>query len=806
MDETDLRANNDSVQEHAAQPARSNLRLPRSPLIGRDHEVAAAQHLLLQEQVGLLTLTGPGGIGKTRLAMQVAAHLLDHFIDGVYFVSLAPIRDATLVIPTIAQTLGVGEAGTRSLLESLQDFLHHRQLLLVLDNFEHVLVAAPVVGELLANCHRLKTLVTSRAPLQLYGEHEFPVPALALPILDAQSAGDQSKIDGETLAQYAGVELFFQRARAAKPDFVLTNNIRAVAEICSDLDGLPLAIELAAAKIKFFSPSALLARLRKRLNLLTGGAHDLPVRQRTLRDEIAWSYDLLTTNEQALFRRLAVFVGGFTLEAAQTVNNALGEREGTVLEVVISLVNQNLLKRLESSTGEARFGMLETIREYGLEQLEASGEAEAICHLHASFFLALAETIALGMVPDEQGVGLMRLLAEQANLRSTLAWSQRAAAGTEILLRLVGALREFWLMTGLWSEGRRWLEVALARTTARERTVTRAAALLNAGCLAVMQGDCAPALLWLEEAMAIAKEQDVPIYVARSHTLLGWIAHGQQEYAQAIACHRESLAIHRALGNKLHIASALVHLGGVLRDQHDYTGAQSLYEESLVLVQELGAGWDIADVLHYLGQVKQRQKEYPQAWTLFRESLARWQALGTCQWEGVAECLEGLADICAIQQQFETAVSLFGAAEALRDLLGAAPPAVSRPSVEDKLAALSAQLNEAAFVVPWTEGRALTPEQAIAYALALPEVLAAATAPVKANAVLSPPEMHPAGLTLREVEVLRLLVQGLTYVQIAERLVISWRTVNAHLTSIYSKLEVTSRAEAAHVAVMQRIV
>ncbi len=383
----DLRVHSDPDQAHATKPPSTNLVLPRSPLIGRDHEVAAVQQLLLQEQVGLLTLTGPGGTGKTRLAMQVAATLLDHFVDGIYFVSLAPIREAELVIVAIAETLGIREAGGPSLLATLQAYLQQRQMLLVLDNFEQVLEAAPSVASLLAQCSRLKILVTSRTTLHLYGEQEFPVPPLALPDSKRLTAMGVALLPN--LAQVASVTLFVQRAMAVQPDFALNaTNQAAVAEICIGVDGLPLAIELAAAKIKLFSPPALLARLQQRLTLLTGGPHDLPARQRTLRDEIAWSYDLLAPAEQILFRRLAVFAGGFTLEAAQAVCNAAGDLGVDVLVGVASLLQQNLLKQAEQ-TGlrghlEPRFDMLEMMREYALEQLTAHEERRSATSMPTS--------------------------------------------------------------------------------------------------------------------------------------------------------------------------------------------------------------------------------------------------------------------------------------------------------------------------------------------------------------------------------------------------------------------------------------
>src|SRR5687767_2573926 len=424
---------------------RNNLPLQPTPLIGREKEVAEVCDLLGGEATHLLTLTGPGGIGKTRLALQAAADLLDDFSDGTFFVPLATLTEAELFLPAVAETLGVRETGEQPLKEILKDYLGERRLLLVLDNFEQVLGAAPAVTELLAVAPGLKVLATSRAPLGLYGEHEFPVPPLTLPDLERPPPL-------ERLTQYEAVGLFVERAQALKPDFKVTNeSAPAVAEICVRLDGLPLAIELAAARIKMLPPRAMLQRLTSRLKLLTGGARDLPERQRTLKATIEWSFALLDEGEQVLFRRLAVFSGGRTLEAIEAICDAEGDLPVDTFEGVSSLLDKSLLGQEEGPGEEPRFVMLETVHEFAREKLQGSGEAEQIKRVHAQYFLTLAEEAHPELLGANQLQWLEKLEAEHDNMRAALSWALEGKE-VEVALRLGGALSWFWSMRGYYGE------------------------------------------------------------------------------------------------------------------------------------------------------------------------------------------------------------------------------------------------------------------------------------------------------------------------------------------------------------------
>jgi predicted ATPase/DNA-binding CsgD family transcriptional regulator/Flp pilus assembly protein TadD len=849
-DVPDRRTPNALGQVHAAQPSPSNLLLPRSPLIGREHEIAAVQRLLLQAEVGLLTLTGPGGIGKTRLAMQVAANLLDHFVDGVYFVSLAPISDPDLVCAAIVQTLGVREAPGRALSESLQAYLRDRQLLLVLDNFEQIVAAAPLVSALLAECRRLRVLVTSRATLRLYGEHEFPISPLGLP--DPKRLTALAKDSAASLTAFAAIDLFCQRARAVKPDFALTpSNATDVAKICVGLDGLPLAIELAAARIKVFSPPALLARLQQRLTLLTGGPHDLPARQRTLRDEIAWSYDLLTASEQTLFRRLAVFVGGFTLEAAQAVGNAAGDLGVDVLDSIVTLVDQNLLKQVDQNGGASRFGLLETICEYGLEQLNAGGEAEMIRRYHADFFLSLVEAIEPELAgPQHHSTqGRARLTTELDNLRAVFAWSQTPSPQdeqhrAEVGLRLAGALSWFPFGGNHTHELRRWLVTALQRAEAP--TAARAKALWGAGLTAIILGDYPIARTELEESVALWRTLGDQCQLAAALRELCRVAYAQRDLTAAQRYGEESVALYRTLERQPDLAIALENLGTTFAHQGDQATARTLFEEQLALAhllddaslrsgalvglgwiarqqgdhatarahfaqalairRALDESWMVGEALDLLGEVLQQQGELDEAGHHYRQGLTVAHEVGDKG--GMVQIFYHLGTLALAQGQPAQAVRLLAFATALRSATGGAGyhAPTTAADWERAVATMQSGLGTERFARCWAEGQAMNLEEAIADALTTPDVPEDGCASQPGNLLVAAPATHSAGLTAREVEVLRLMAQGLSYAELADKLVISRRTVNAHVTSIFSKLDVTSRAAATRFALDHHLV
>jgi predicted ATPase/DNA-binding NarL/FixJ family response regulator len=840
----------------------TNLPIQPTPFIGREAEVDAACALLQRVGVRLVTLTGPGGAGKTRLGVQVGAKLLSDYQDGVFFVALAPISDPDLVPATIAQTLGVTQSGSKPVLQSLKSYLQDKHILLVLDNFEQVLDAASIVADILASAPGLKMLVTSRSRLRLRGEHELPVPPLSLP--------DPRQLPPiESLAGYESVRLFVERASALRPDFTVnSDNASAIAEICSRLDGLPLAIELAAARIKILSPQAMLSRLDSRLKLLTSGGKDLPERQQTLRNAIEWSYDLLSEDEKALFRWLSVFAGGRTLEAIETIcefssldprfssstnNNLKSKAENLksldILDGVESLVDKNLLRQVAGPGGETRFVMLETIQEYAHERLEQSGESDVLHAQHAGYFLTLAEKAEQELRGPRQGEWLERLDAEHDNMRAALKWSIEHEE-VEIALALGGALMHFWRMHGQAGEGRGWVEAALAKSRGTA-TPARAKALRTAGVLASAQGDYLhaksaleesldlfrqlgdkaslavalkslgneerhqadyeAAYTHLEEGLALARELGDRLDIAVFLGDIGIVAQTLDDQESARAFYEESLAVRRELRDKRGIAMMLVNLGELMRAQGNYDAAHTMYEEALDITRDLGDKWGSGMVLHNLGHVADHRRQYDEAYELFAESLRLFYELRNKR--DIAYCLSALAGVFGSRRQPERAAMLFAAAHDLSSTISSHLDPADLIEYERNLAAAKAQLSPHAWGRAWRRGQNMTLDEAVAFALERgpavmdtppavtgPLVSPHTTAPLRNIFTTAPLGDYPEELSEREAEVLRLVATGMTDGQVAEALAISPRTVNRHLSSIYSKLGVTTRTAAARVA------
>ncbi|HUQ31836.1 MAG TPA: tetratricopeptide repeat protein [Pyrinomonadaceae bacterium] len=725
----------------------NNLPIQLTPFIGRQPETAAVKKLLERSDMRLATLTGPGGSGKTRLALHVASSMLSEFPDGVFLVALEGMTDPHLVISSIAQTLGVKEAGGTTLIESLKKFLRDLRVLLILDNFEHLVSASPLLSSLLTATVHFKILVTSRAVLHLSGEHEFRVPPMMLP-----ETGGHLRVP--ELLRYAAVELFVQRAVAARSDFTLTDrNASAVADICIQLDGLPLAIELAAARVRLLPPRAMLARLETPLKLLTGGARNLPMRQQTMSGAIAWSYDLLDAPCQLLFRRLALFVGGATLEAADAVCNSSGDLGMDVQDAVASLVDNSLLRQAEHAGGEPRFIMLETIREYGFGRLRESGELDSIRSLHAHYFLGLAERAEPELGGEQLDFRLEQLEQEHDNLRAALRWSLENGE-EEMGLRLVKSLWWFWYLHGHYIEGGEWLKRVLDESSS-EPSLYRARAMIGAGVLAFLQCEYTAAEQLLSDALLMSKQVEDRESIAMALQVLGSVERELGDYEQAVALHRESLELSRELKDKRGLARSLNYIGFASWLNSDLEEATRCYEQSLPLFRELGdkegVVWSLlnrAAVAHYSGEHERalplgqeslrlsKEMEYKEgvAWSLnilgnalyglgrhvravamLQESLHLHHELGD-RWR-MASILEGLGGLACDLSQPARGLLFFAAAEALREIVGTPLPPVERKERDRHVEGLRASFGEDAFNSGWAAGRETPLEQVIVAAL-----------------------------------------------------------------------------------------
>jgi predicted ATPase/DNA-binding XRE family transcriptional regulator len=693
-------------------PLASSLDVPRTSLVGRESDLARVGRLL-QAGARLVTLTGPGGVGKTRLAVQLANDTRDRFADGVAFVDLSPLSDPRLFLPSIARALGFRETSEQLVRDAVREHLQPRRLLLVLDNFEHVVAAAREAVDLLSACPGVVMLVTSRSPLRLRGEQEYPVPPLAVPDLGQVPTPEEA-------TSVPAVRLFLERAREVSPAFELNRaNAAVVAAICRRLEGLPLAIELAAARVRLLSPTTLLARLDQSLPLLTGGARDLPERQQTMRAAIGWSYQLLTEPQRHLFNRLAVFRGGWDLEASEALGT--GDAQGEdVLDLLERLVEQSLVVAEPGVEQERRYRMLVPIREYAEEQLALSDEDATVRRTHAAWYLSLAQRAEREMWGERHGRWPARLEAEYDNLRAALGWAV-AAGEIEIGLRLTYALWKFTRSQGRVTEMRGWQERLLSGSPALSADL-RAQALWVAGDLAGLAGDYDGAVGLLEMSLATAQGIGDDVGAAKALYLLGNVAEDLGDAERQTALYEEALNRFQAIGDAWWTAEVTAGLGRAKRKRGDYASARQLHQDALAHQQAAHNRWGAAWGLTALAELAADEGQLERAATLFAESLKL--HADHSEQMGMLFCLLGLGKLACAVGAWEAAATVLGATEALREARGLTLPQDHRESHDTCVAELRAGLGASPFIARWDQGRSLLPDQAAAFGIDIAQTVA----------------------------------------------------------------------------------
>ncbi|HEV2128203.1 MAG TPA: tetratricopeptide repeat protein [Thermomicrobiales bacterium] len=772
--------------------ARHTVRDPLTRIVGRDGLIASLEALLDRGDTRLVTLTGPGGIGKTRLSLEVASRVQRDFAHGACFVSLDSVRDPEAVPAAVAEALGLRERGGQPLPEAITTTLRAQHLLLVLDNFEQVTPASLWVAELLTACPRVKALVTSRARLRIQGERHMSVPPLPV------ANGDLRRLD-DVLEHSPAMALFVERARALRPDFALTDaNAVAIRDICQQLDGLPLAIELAAAKVTVLSPYAILARLSDRLALLTGNLRDAPPRLQTMRNAIAWSYDLLQPEEKQLFRRLSIFAGTFSLADAVAVGLepevARGEPRGGMpdlaeLQEVASLLDQSLIQYVSSDHGESRFRMLTMIREFGLEQLKASSEADRIARRHARHVLALVERSGSELTGPDQVRWLNHLASIHDDIRAAVAWLQQQGEH-ELQLRLAVALWPYAYIRGYLTEMRKWLDAAIE--TNPEPMAMRAEALNASGVLASVQGDILTAVARHNAALELSEMLGDQRGLAMALNGLGNAAEVEGDHALAFERYGEARDRFREIGDRRSVGVMLINLGNLYWMDGDLDKAIAYQQEAGDLFREVGSQRGVAWSATNLGSIAFEQGDLTGATKRLLEAIGLYRELG--DQSGIIETLERFADIAGARGQRERQATLLDAAAGIRQAINIPVQAINRERYDATIADLREHLGETYDSI-WKAGQKLSIDEVLAIVSASESFeQPVATLPRDAAA-----EAH--GLTQRELEVLRLMADGMTNQEIADTLYLSPRTVTSHASNILGKLGTNTRTAAVAYAI-----